>query len=377
MEGIYYQIIILVIATLLALFTEFKDLVKEPIKKWLRAVTISLIIAALIIEVNDKLGKAVKEKKDEMQASSDRGEREKKEKETLEQLKLAFDTINGIQRNMYKQLKIEKNLNISTDTLIAKNKEIAKKQKLVLEDIDRSLNPIFPLGITVYYEVSLDNGHLVGLKNYIMRISERRAQINDSIAKIQGGSRMDTAYNHRKAYYGMNRNFFHIKRPQTVLPKELSYENGLIKNIGLFVVKAKNGKYEYSSLYSLSLTKYFEDNEPVSYEELTVDLDVRKIFVTISYITKELSNEDLKNYPENFGFKDLVNNYVEFENLNIEAKLYLVELKTLTGLTKNVSIPFTENDVILNKIYRHKTYRRKIVDSNFKSTKFYPFYEKY
>src|ERR1700722_14904351 len=137
----FIEITILFLAAVIAILSEGRELINEKYKKRFRIAAICLIIVALIFQAADEWLKSAKERHEDEATSSDRQERVKKEQELLTQIKLAFDTIKGIQRNIDTQLSLQKSITTKANLLSAQNQAITSQQKRVYQNVDRLLNP--------------------------------------------------------------------------------------------------------------------------------------------------------------------------------------------------------------------------------------------
>lgn len=340
----YLQVILLLMATLIAILTLFNEVFREGIKTYFRILTIGLIVGSLGLQIKDEIEKRNAEKRNIELANNDRKERTRKEGEILKQINFAYDTIKSIQQKMSSQLSIQKNNNVLTQAAINKSKEIQKGQKGLISDLDRNINPIFPLRILVTLTVPLDSGKYKAL---ISLAEKQKAQ----------EIREDSIYNRNGIGYEHNR--IEIRNPLRALSGDGLKENGLLLLNDIFF-KKENGPKR-----TLFVPMGGEGHKIIS-EYLETDFEKKEIYVKIQYSENRFYDTEDAVFQKNFGFNDLLNSFLVFGGSDSHGKLHSVELFTEKGTIKYCGVYFSEKDVIWT--HGFKRYKRKIIKENFMSS---------
>ncbi|MBD1363477.1 hypothetical protein IDJ77_06620 [Mucilaginibacter sp. ZT4R22] len=372
---IFIQIGLGTIAAILAISSELKDTTQENVKKILRRLALLLIVITLLMNIYDVLSKYEKELDDKKTADDDRKERIGNEKQILQNVSVLYDSLKNMSDTLKTQLAVQKATNRTATHLMKANNDINIREEQIVLNLERSLNPITPIKVSVYYQVSLDDENLSKFKPYILNYSDSICRRNDSLQVVYKKSAEFKRYPWSQAYTGLNGDFFHLHNLEKKLPFYTRFVLSYLKNIELRVIIPHKGNDSFNNTYYL--TKYVNDSEPLEYMDLAVDMLTQQIFITERYTITETNSSGIKRSPRAIGFNDLNGAILQFSNLNLNAQLKLIELSSTSGIKTFLSIPFTEKQFKYDKYYNTKIYERKISTSNFTLTSESPFYERF
>jgi hypothetical protein len=359
------QIAILLLATTIAVLAEFKDVIKNSAKKTFRIVAIVLIAIALFLQVAVEILRSLKEEADKISQENDIANRKAKANETLDKIDTSLNKIKVIQGKIDSQLSILKESNDMSKSLLLKSNEIVKSQNEAYKNSSRIIDPLVPLTVRIYYEASLNDQNLKGLKQYALHVSDSLRLIDDSYKTVEKRSddslRLKSGKSDSETYAVLvNRKRFNID-----INKFNSYlEYGKRFSESNYVLISKsNDFYYYKSALSL-IDPEDQSIKPI-FQDVIIDLSNEKVLVTLSYFTTRLHSVGYKNFPGTFGFNDLLGSYIAVDNDYLPwGALKKVVLVVKSGLKKEVSITFTEKNAFIDSNGLRK-YKKKIGKRDF------------
>lgn len=356
-KSLPYLLVILASAT--ATLPLVSELIKKVFwKKTYQCITIFLLLTAGVIAIYDQnlkekeLDKSIKEKNGIIKTSE----------LTLERVNDAFDSIKKVQQNIDNSLKIQK--------------RITEQAGQINAEIDRNLSPIYPMNITVYYEIPMHQGfNTEAMDRLTIKMSDDLKIIKDSVDKIYGKS---NTYNPNKPR-GLDPNpmRFSITRSSKTLGQKEANEAVAFYDNNLSFIMTHTLKGKFDKVESLVAINSFNDYSPPLNELIQVDLNNKVYLITVEYLIDSFYGGDHKN-PKHFGFNDLLKCMLYFRNNNLNYKLLLITLQTKVGLIKNCTVYFHETNVnqqyaIKDRNKYFKSYLYKIKSTDFISPYMWPF----
>ena len=165
----FCQIALVIFALVIGLFDLWKDVFSESTRKYIRNTSIVILLIIAMLSILNTLGELSEHQKSAEQ-------REIEYKNTSVSLKIAIDSLRSIQNHTMRildstrgQLKIQRETNEFSKTLVAENKLLVTKQQSTFEHVDRILNPLPELVVVTQIKFSFTNERLKPLKEFLIK----------------------------------------------------------------------------------------------------------------------------------------------------------------------------------------------------------------
>jgi hypothetical protein len=343
--------LLIILALIIAILGEFKETLRT--KFWPRIAIITILIGTFLLQLfSDK--KETKEQLFRYEKTITKADITIRNGDTtIKKLNVAFDYIRAVQQNINKQLKLQQNINKQATFLAKQNKEIAIKQQSVYGNVDRLLNPIFPLSITIFFSIPFDENDVRSLKEFAYRIKKEHNQLKKNYRYIT--FRPNILLNNPMV--ADTDICADIVKPDSVLSGSALNDFWNINSFNFSFIK---DKVQLNCTLSAHF-KHWKSSDCF----LTIDYFDRKFNLKMEFDSYDFEQQFGKPSSGNLGFNDLLNSKIQFEiaSASENYQLVAVGLGSESGLQNDYLFLFSEKDVVRNK-YNGKIYYHTITNSD-------------
>jgi|GEM_PF-5002037 len=361
--------ILLILAAITGAFPLLSEIIKkERTRKIIHLVTIFLLIVAAGCAIFDTKQKEIESKKRETEQSIII----QTVTRTLNHVNYTFDSIKSVQKNISQELSLQKGVSIQANLINKETEDVDRKAQKLNVEMDRTLNPVVPIYITIYIEVPL-NQHFLDL------INQRALNVRIQIKKRRDSLHVDKLGKNGRpiAYLDVDTNLFDLPLSSKSMSEVEKHEySDYILDNHIAFSKGKKIKDYFREDRTLFPEMDVKSGGQVISQKIQVDFYEKKYLIKLTYLVDSFSGGYIN--PKHFGFDDFANCNFTFWNGMLNYNLRLVELRTKQGIVNNCSIAFSEKNVsrqysYINNTLTSKEYKYHLTSKNLSTASMWPF----
>jgi hypothetical protein len=289
--GSHIRVILLTIAVIVSILGEIKEWFrKHKLFRWLIIIFILGAASAQYYNDEEDTTNHIKEYQTTI-AKADT---------TLKKLSSTYDNIRAVQDNIDKQLVLQKAITVKANLLSRQNQEITKKQEGVYKNVDRIINPLFPLHFYVSMSVSFQNDNVIALRDSILKLKTTFDATHKFIDSINGISFLKTLLGHDNDNRIDTSEMATAFKPIKLFNNDIEQKMLKLCRFELSIVKANT----YMNFYIPGATDKFNKNDII---DITADFSHKKFYITVEYFHVEYLKDTWNPSTGILGFNDLAN----------------------------------------------------------------------
>ncbi len=170
------QIFLIVLASIFSAIAEIREGLSKEKKKNLRWISLSILFTSLLFSMGLVIYENYNSAEDLKEQERRYNIADSKLTRTAKSLETIHRSANTILDSMEKQLIMQKEITKSSQTLLLKSQLILNSQKNLTDNVDKIINPFFPLLIKIGVEIPFNNQHMQPLVSYVNNLKTKYDQ---------------------------------------------------------------------------------------------------------------------------------------------------------------------------------------------------------